>query len=172
MDIDAGRKLVDRNGATTDDELLALYATALADGVEEALPGWVASAVARRMNGDLADELPEDFEDRVVAAGREAAADVGGRVRELLALDVDEQWTNPLTLIRTAISYPTELLRDIGASTVARDEQSERFYPDDVYDLIPASFAELGPAVHDLGLSWGAAKAHVHLRRRRQEEVA
>ncbi len=172
METEEGRKLVDRDDATTDDQLLALYATALADGVEEALPGWVASAVVRHLGGDLPDGLPEDFEDRVIAAGREAADDVGSRVRELLALDVDEQWTNPLTLIRTAIRYPTELLREIGAPTVSRDEQSERFYPDDVYDLIPASFAELGPAVHDLGLSWGAAKAHVHLRRRRQEEVA
>ena len=108
----------------------------------------------------------------MVAAGRAAAEEVGGRVRELLLLDIDEQWTNPLTLIRTAIRYPTELLRAIGAPTVHRDEQAKRFHPDDVYDLTPASFAELGPDVHDLGLSWGAAKAHVHLRRRREEEVA
>ncbi|MGH1494005.1 MAG: hypothetical protein ACRBK7_32215 [Acidimicrobiales bacterium] len=161
-----------RDETTTDDQLLALYATALADGVEEALPGWVAAAVVRRLSGDLPDGLPENFEDRVISAGREAATDVGGRVRELLALDVDEQWTNPLTLIRTAIRYPNELLREIGVPTVSRDEQAQRFYPDDVFDLIPASFAELGPAVHDLGLSWGAAKAHVHLRRRREEEVA
>jgi hypothetical protein len=107
----------------------------------------------------------------VARAGETAADDVGGRVRELLALDIDEQWTNPLTLIRTAISYPTEILQQLGAPTVARDEQSKRFHPDDIYDLTPASFADLGQEVRDLGLSWGAAKAHVHLRRRRQEEV-
>lgn len=162
----------DPDTATTDEQLLALYATALADGVVEALPGWVAASVARRLGPELPDGLPEDFEDQVIAAGREAADEVGGRVRELLSLDIDEQWTNPLTLIRTAIRFPTGLLRSIGAEAVARDEQSKRFHPDDAYDLTPASFAELGQAVHDLGLSWGAAKAHVHLRRRREEEVA
>ncbi len=158
--------------ATTDEQLLALYATALADGVEAALPGWVAASVVRRLGTELPEGLPEDFEDQVIAAGRSAAEEVGGRVRELLSLDIDEQWTNPLTLIRTAIRYPTAILRDVGAETVTRDEQSKRFHPDDVFDLTPASFAELGQAVHDLGLSWGAAKAHVHLRRRREEEVA
>lgn len=161
-----------KDEATTDEQLLALYATALADGVEDALPGWVAASIVRRLGTDLPEGLPEDFEDRVIEAGRSAADEVGGRVRELLSLDIDEQWTNPLTLIRTAIRFPTEILRSIGAETIHRDEQSKRFHPDDVYDLTPASFADLGQAVHDLGLSWGAAKAHVHLRRRREEEVA
>jgi len=31
-----------------------------------------------------------------------------------------------------------------------------------------ASFADLGPAVQEAALAWGAAKAHVHLRRRRE----
>jgi hypothetical protein len=156
-------------GSVDDDQLLAQYATALADRVEAALPQWVASAVARRLAPDA--ELPSDFEQRVVAAGRQAADEVGGRVRELLALDIDEQWTNPLTLIRTAIRYPTELLAELDIAPVDRDEQARRFHPDDIYDLTPGSFAELGPEVHDDGISWGAAKAHVHLRRRRAEEV-
>ncbi len=54
---------------------------------------------------------------------------------------------------------------------MARDAQSARFQPDDVYDLAPASFADLAPELHDLGISWGAAKAHVHLQRRRREQV-
>ena len=151
----------------TDDERLASYARDLATGVEEALPGWVAAAVARRLGGTVPPELTT----KVADAGRAAAEDVGGRVRELLALDIDEQWTNPLTLIRTAIRFPTEILAEAGAPEVPRDEQARRFHPEDVYDLAPAAFADLGPEVHDLGLSWGAAKAHVHLRRRREEEV-
>lgn len=154
--------------STADDQRLIEYATALADGVQEALPDWVAASVARRSGG----RVPDGLQDRVIEAGRAAAADVGGRVRELLALDIDEQWTNPLTLIRTAIRYPTEILQQADIPVVARDDQSRRFHPDDVYDLTPASFADLGQQVHDLGISWGAAKAHVHLRRRREEEVA
>ncbi len=159
----------------TDDRRLASYAAALADGVERALPGWVASAVARRLGeayGPGGVPVDPGLRARIDEAGQAAVADVGVRVRELLALDIDEQWTNPLTLIRTAIRYPTEILRDLGAPPVARDAQARRFHPDDVYDLTPGNFADLGQEVHDLGLSWGAAKAHVHLRRRRAEEVA
>jgi hypothetical protein len=49
---------------------------------------------------------------------------------------------------------------------VERDDAEARLHPDDVYGLVPAAFADLGPEVHDAGLVWGAAKAHVHLRRR------
>jgi hypothetical protein len=52
---------------------------------------------------------------------------------------------------------------------VARDEFSLRNFPDDVYDLTPASFADVDPELHEPGLLWGAAKAHVHLARRRRE---
>jgi hypothetical protein len=44
-----------------------------------------------------------------------------------------------------------------------------RSFPDDVYDLTPASFADVDPALHEPGLVWGAAKAHVHLARRRRQ---
>ncbi len=40
-------------------------------------------------------------------------------------------------------------------------------FPDDDYDLTPASFGDLDPALHEPGLVWGAAKAHVFLARRR-----
>lgn len=151
-----------------DDELLASYATALADEIQRALPSWVHAAVAARTGGTVPAELVET----VAKAGVDAAEEVGGQIRSLLELDIDDQWTNPLTLIRTAIKYPNQILRDACVPTVNRDAQAKRFHPDDVYGLIPSSFADLGPTANDLGLSWGAAKAHVHLRRRRAEEVS
>ena len=154
----------------TDDDRLMGYAIALADAVDAALPGWVAAAVATRL-GDRAADAPADLADRVEAAGRAAVDDIGRRLRELLQLDIDEQWTNPLTLIRGAVRYPTEILAAAGVPEIGRDDQARRFHPEDVYDLTPAAFADLGPEVHDLGISWGAAKAHLHLRRRREEEV-
>jgi hypothetical protein len=60
------------------------------------------------------------------------------------------------------------VLREAGARPVARDAQAQRHFPDDLYDLTPASFADIDPALHEPGLVWGAAKAHVHLRRRAQ----
>ena len=87
----------------------------------------------------------------------------------LLALDIDEQRTGPLALIRQAVPYPTEVLRAAGVPPVDRDEFAARQFPDDVYDLAPTSFGELDPDLQEVGLVWGAAKAHVHLSRRRAD---
>jgi hypothetical protein len=60
------------------------------------------------------------------------------------------------------------VLRAAGVPPVRRDEFAEHAFPDDVYDLAPASFADVDPSLHEPGLVWGAAKAHVHLSRRRR----
>lgn len=144
---------------------LRRHATALADAVEEALPGWVERSVRRRLGaGDDAAVLAAAAD-----AGARARHDVGRDVRALLDTDVDEQWTGPLALLRSAVRYPTEVLRAAGVPPVARDEFAERSFPDDVYDLAPATWADVDPALHDLGLTWGAAKAWVVLARRRAE---
>jgi hypothetical protein len=52
---------------------------------------------------------------------------------------------------------------------VGRDPDAVRRFPDDDYDLTPAAFVALDPALHEPGLRWGAAKAHVFLARRRAE---
>ena len=49
---------------------------------------------------------------------------------------------------------------------VERDDFRRAHFPDDVYDLTPSSYAELDPSLQELGITWGAAKAHLHLRRR------
>ena len=61
------------------------------------------------------------------------------------------------------------MLAQVGARPVPRDEFRERSFPDDVYDLVPGSFADVDAGLHEPGLVWGAAKAHVHLARRRRE---
>ena len=88
------------------------------------------------------------------------------RIRTLLSMDLDEQATNPLALLRSAVRYPTEVLAAHGVPPVDRDEFAVRAFPDDVYDLSPASFGDVHPDLHEPGLVWGAAKAHVHLQRR------
>ena len=83
--------------------------------------------------------------------------------------DVDEQVGNPLAILRSLVHHPTAVLRSAGASPVPRDDFDVRNFPDDVYGLSPATFADVDPALHEPGLVWGAAKAHVHLARRRRE---
>jgi hypothetical protein len=42
-------------------------------------------------------------------------------------------------------------------------------FPADVYALVPATLADLDPELAQPALTWGAAKAHVILARRRAE---
>jgi hypothetical protein len=142
-------------------------ATALADAIEAVIPGWVERCVARRAAGagrTLDPELARAASD----AGARARSEVGARVRRLLALDIDEQRTNPLSLLRDAVRYPTAVLRDAGVpAVVGRDEFAIRAFPDDEYDLAPATWADVDPSLRDPGITWGAWKAYTHLSRHR-----
>lgn len=140
------------------------YAAALADGVESALPGWVVASVSRVMIA-WAGEMPEEIAEAATAAGRRAQKEVGVAVRQLLGLDIDEQKSTPLSLLRGAVRYPTEILVTAGVPPVRRDAFAERSFPEDPYGLSPATFADLDPALGDIGLAWGAAKAFEHKRR-------
>jgi hypothetical protein len=132
------------------------HARALADAIEAALPDWVVRCVTR---------FAPDARAEAEAAGRRAAAEAGGAVRELLAQDIDEQHSTPLTILRDAVTYPTEVLRRAGAEPVDRDPYAVERFPDDDYDLTPATFADIDPALADLGIAWGAAKAFAHKQR-------
>lgn len=146
---------------------LAGYATVLADGVESALGPWVQRSVEQVHVRQLLRRPPEEVREAAVRAGAEAVAAIGPEMRALLALDIDEQRTGPLALLRTATAYPTRVLLEAGVPPVARDEFQQTQFPDDLFDLCPASFADVDPALHEAGIVWGAAKAHVHLARRR-----
>jgi hypothetical protein len=155
-------------GSQADEAQLRIYADVLADGIDAELGPWVERSVAVMADAwrpGLAGQLVDDARQ----AGERATAEVGPQVRALLAADVDEQRGTPLALLRGAVRYPTEVLAAAGVAEVVRDEFAERAFPADVYGLAPASFADLGPALHEPGLAWGAAKAHVVLARRRAE---
>lgn len=150
---------------------LAAIAEALADGIEAALPGWVERTVERLVVAWTGAPAGHAVRAEAAAAGRAAAADVGPRVRALLATDVDAQRGTPLALVRGAARWPSEVLRAAGVPEVVRDEFAERAFPGDVYDLAPATWADLDAALHERGLVWGAAKAHVVLARRRRRSA-
>jgi hypothetical protein len=146
---------------------LAEYAGALVAAVEVALPAWVQRCVDARWTAANLGEPPPELLDAARDAAAAAVDDVLPALRQLLALDVDAQPTGPLEVIRRAVVHPTRVLAGAAVPPVARDAHAERLFPDDVYDLVPGAFADLDPSVHDPGLHWGAAKAHVILRRRR-----
>lgn len=156
--------------ASADDEqALVRYATALADGIESALPGWTVRCVTQRWREAGGGAHDDDLVDRAVRAGERCRDEVAPRVRELLLRDLDDQTTTPLALLRSAVHHPTQVLVDAGVPPVDRDEFSVRAFPDDRYALAPATFADLDESLAEPGLMWGAAKAHVHLARRRAE---
>jgi hypothetical protein len=160
----SGSMVVMPTRANPDDEAkLVAYSSQLADAVEAALPAWVERCVAKfvPVEGELVS--------RVETIGQQVRDETGGAVRRLLAEDLDDQRTNPLSVIRQGVGAPTELLRSLGVPPVSRDEFDERAFPDDVYALVPASFVDVDPALHEPGLRWGAAKAFVFQQRRRLE---
>ena len=158
----------DQPGGGRDLDELAGHAERLTVAIEAAIAGWAERSVLRvadawrpGRSGELAAEAAQ--------AGREALEDVGPRVRRLLESDVEAQATGPLEICRSAVRHPTRVLAEAGVPPVVRDEVAERMFPDDPYDLTPGTFADVDPAVVEPGLTWGAAKAHVVMARRRAE---
>lgn len=152
----------------SDDEAeLRRLAAELADGVDATLATWVVRSVTGLVlawSGEVDGGVAEAAEE----AGQRARQEVGGAVRALLEADIDAQRTTPLALLRTAVRYPAGVLAAAGVPAVQRDEFAEEAFPDDVYDLTPASLSDIDPSLADPGLAWGAAKAWVHKQRHRR----
>ena len=145
-------------------------ATLLADGAIAALPGWVERCVAEVC--ERAGVAAVDLRDPARAAGLQCAAETGPPLRDLLATDVDEQQTTPLSVLRSAVRFPTQVLADGGVPAPERDGFDAARFPDDPYGLTPASFADIDPDLGPIGIAWGAAKAFEVLQRRRTAEPA
>ena len=144
--------------------VLAAVADEFAGAVEAAVPGWVERCVSTILNAWQGEPTPTE-RDAARDAGHRAASDVGSELRALLAADVDEQHTTPLSVLRGAVRYPTEVLTRAGVPPVEREAFAEASFPDDIYDLTPATFADVDPALVEPAIRWGAAKAFVHKRR-------
>ena len=121
---DEGRPLDDPADAAA----LAQYATALADGIEQAIPQWIDRSV-RRVLADQGIAVDDALAARVADAGRAARIDGGGRVRALLSTDIDAQAGNPLAVLRSLVPHATAVLEAAGARPVTRDEFSVRQFP-------------------------------------------
>ena len=143
---------------------IAVPAGELAAAIAGALPGWVERCVDR-IHRAWAGPPPPAVAEAARAAGAEALAEVGPRVRALLEADIDDQRTTPLALVRGAVIHPTRVLAAAGVPPVERDGMQRELFPDDVYGLSPASFADVDPRLTEVAVTWGAAKAWAHRRR-------
>jgi hypothetical protein len=112
--------------------------------------------------GRLDDDTRARLDADAVTAGDAAGARVVESLRDFFATPPAEQRTTPLEIVRTATREVTAVLSAAGIPPVERDEFAERAFPDDHYDVTPATLADLGD--DDLGplqLAWGLAKAKV-----------
>jgi hypothetical protein len=145
------------------------HGRALAEAISAVLPGWVERSVRRRLEDAGRGADPVVLE-AAADAGRRAADEVGRAARTLLEADIDHQPTTPLSLLRGAVRYPAAVLREAGVPPIARDEVQEALFPEDEYDLSPATFADVDPSLAEPGLVWGAAKAFAHIQRHKKVE--
>lgn len=105
------------------------------------------------------------IDDVVTRAGAWVETELG----RLLDTDVDDQRANPLHVLRGAARFATEMLEAAGAPRPRRDEFEARAMPEDPYGIGPLAWRDLGEAVHEAGIEWGAWKAATVLARRSAE---
>jgi hypothetical protein len=142
--------------------LLQEASDAILVGVERELAGWVERSVTHILDawGRTAPDARQRAEHDAVDAGRAATTRVVGELRELFALDAEEQRSTPLELVRRAYREPTAVLAAAGIPPVERDEFAERAWPDDTYGLVVHGLGDLGDDdLAPLQMVWGLAKA-------------
>lgn len=155
-------------GPTCHDDEVDPYVQQLADAVDAVVADWLERSVVRVATRQLGACPPELRAEAAEMAAR-ATPIVVAAVHDLLATDVDQQRTNPLSVLRSAVVHPTAVLASHGVPEVHRDEFAARAFPADVYGLSPATWADVDESLSEPGLIWGAWKAKTVLDRRRGE---
>jgi hypothetical protein len=150
----------------SDAEAMTQHAAALADALVAAIPGWVEQQVL----GAAAEcGIDADVARRQASVAAEAAlADGEPRIRDLLGRDIDDQTSTPLAVLRSLVVHPNRALDRLGVAPRRRPEFDREAFPGDTHGLTPATFADVHPDLHEPGIVWGAAKAHIHLRRHKR----
>src|SRR3954468_21509618 len=144
------------------------YSAALASAVEAALPGWVRRCVIGRLTAAGGVTTPA-AEELIAEAQSNALQTTIPELHGFLELDVDQQRTNPLAVLRRAVRFPTEVLAQLGVPPIRRSPFDQENFPDDIYGLSPATWSDIDESIHEPGLVWGAWKAKTVLDRRREE---
>lgn len=138
----------------------------LVEGVVAALPGWVERCVAARRPPDVSEQVTTAL---IAAAVDQARTDGRLALAEAVAREPGiDAGPAPLQVLRSLVRHPTTVLLALGAPPVERDPFEQDAFPDDVYGLSPATWADVDPALHEPGIAWGAATAYLHKQRRHE----
>lgn len=151
---------------TDSDITIETVATALHRAAVEATPSWVRRSIQRVATAQGLQGIDDEL---VADAAERATAFVDRRMGALLTADIDAQQTTPLSIFRDAVRFPVEVLHAAGATSSHRGDVSRWAFPNDPFDITPGNLSDIGDEVQQAGIVWGAAKAGLHLQRRRQE---
>ena len=88
-------------------------------------------------------------------------------LQQLLSTDVEQQRVNPLSIFRSAVQPLTDFLESLNCRPVIRDEFNQRSFPNDIFGLSPATWADIDERLVEPGLEWGAFKAASVITRRK-----
>lgn len=144
------------------------YSERLIWTVESTVPVWLRSSFDRIVSSQGL-EAAVDSKLRDQEIGR-AVDWLMSELRDLLGSEPWEQRRNPLDLLRQSTVSVSRELERLGARPVVRDEFEERSFPDDMFALCPATWIDVHPDLHEVGLEWGAWKAAAIISRRRTTE--
>ena len=121
------------------------YSDRLLRNVTAVVVPWATRLVDDRLASDgLVDGVSQEARHSAVAEAERLAVD---GLTELLTLDAEQQRTNPLTVLRSATVPLSRFLASVGATPVVRDEFDRRSFPDDVFGLAPATWADIDPSL-------------------------
>ena len=149
----------------SDEAMFVAFGHELVAAAGASVAQWVEGQLTLRFGG----AIPDAYRESANNAAAVATSRVIAGLSELVATDIDQQRTTPLSVIRQAGAPTSAVLAAAGVPAARRDPDSVRLYPDDVYDLTIGSYADLSDDLQQAGIKWGAAKAHIHLARRRAE---
>jgi len=128
------------------------------------MASWLERVASIRVEqGGLA--VDESIRQRISERAGEVSESLGPKVRRILTADVDLAIGSPLALLRDGMQPLNLLLAELGVEAPYRDHVTAEMFPDDTYDLGPGSFADIHPDLQEAAITWGAARAHVHLHR-------
>ncbi len=137
------------------------YGMELRSSIEASFEPWLRATLGQRRSDGASpvDAFPDAVESAIAGAREQAIANI----TRLIEADVSEPLSGPLEQLRQAVSDLALVLDAHDFTRPNRDPYDQEMRPADVYNLGPLSFMDLGEDVQAAGITWGAAKAHLHL---------